>query len=85
MITFEKLIATYLRSHKQSPEQAAPSLGVGYVAIYAWLKGDYQPSSTKMPRLAEAMGISEDLLRKAVVRSRQDREKRRSTPQGGQP
>jgi DNA-binding transcriptional regulator YdaS (Cro superfamily) len=75
---FESMLANWLKSQDMSPEQAAPLLGVGHVAIYAWLNGDYQPSNTKIPSLSRALQIPEADLRPAIEKSR----RLRSSKQG---
>lgn len=69
-MTFPSLLTRWLTARRLSPEQAAPTLGVGHVAIYAWLRGEYAPSNTRIPLLSRAMLISEDTLRTAIEKAR---------------
>lgn len=71
-MTFERMLQRWLERMGYSPEQAAPHLGVGHVAIYAWLAGEYQPSATRVVLLARALDVTDDALRKAIARSRQE-------------
>ncbi len=76
--TFDAILSAWLHSRRLSPEQAAPELGVGHVAIYAWLNAEYQPSNTKIPVLSRAMQISDDKLRAAIELSRRRRKAKKS-------
>ncbi len=76
--SFDSILSTWLQGRRLSPEQAAPELGVGHVAIYAWLNCEYQPSNTKIPVLSRAMLISEDRLRAAIELSRRRRKAKKS-------
>jgi transcriptional regulator with XRE-family HTH domain len=74
---FELILSNWLQSRGLSPEQAAPELGVGHVAIYAWLNGEYQPSNTKIPVLSRALQVPDDRLRAAIELSRRRRKTRK--------
>lgn len=74
-MTFATLLSRWLESRDLSPERAAPLLGVGHVAIYAWLNNQYQPSNTRVPLLARAMNVSEESLRTAIAASKRAKQK----------
>ncbi len=73
---FATMLAKWLDHHRLTPQQAAPLLSVGHVTVYSWLKGDYQPSNTRIPALARTLKVSESDVRRAIERSRNGRGER---------